>query len=187
LVKELTLLHHGQIAVESVIDQGTCFTLSFPLGKAHLKPEELATDIPLGFRQKIGLQTIERQDNPIVLENISNNSGKPILLIIEDNEDLRYHQQKNFADSYQVLLAKDGLEGLEKAMEVIPDLIVCDIMMPNKNGYEVCSALKADERTSHIPVIYSKPPRLKEKIHKIHSSKKSMKSLKPITAILILA
>ena len=153
LVKELTLLHHGQIAVESVIDQGTCFTLSFPLGKAHLRPEELAVDIPLGFRQKIGMQTIEQNYDPIALETISNDSEKPILLIIEDNEDLRYHQQKSFADSYQVLLAKDGVEGVEKALEVIPDLIVCDIMMPNKNGYEVCAELKADERTSHIPII----------------------------------
>ena len=78
---------------------------------------------------------------------------RPLLLLIEDNEDLLYHYQKTFSKDFNLLSANNGDEGLALAMEHIPDIIICDIMMPGKNGYEVCEILKSDEKTNHIPLI----------------------------------
>jgi len=74
-------------------------------------------------------------------------------LIIEDNEDLLYHQQRSFGETYQLLFAKDGQQGIKLAIEHIPDLVLCDVMMPVMDGYEVCRKLKSNQHTNHIPII----------------------------------
>jgi len=77
----------------------------------------------------------------------------PLTLIVEDNEDVAKYIALCLGEDYKVHHAKDGQEGIDKTLELIPDIIICDVMMPIKDGFEVCSFIKQDERTSHIPVI----------------------------------
>jgi DNA-binding response OmpR family regulator len=79
--------------------------------------------------------------------------AEPLLLIVEDNEEVRRYLCDTFAGQYQVIEAEHGLEGLRKAVEAVPDLVISDLMMPRMDGLELCRHLKMDERTSHIPVI----------------------------------
>ena len=86
-------------------------------------------------------------------KTVVNQNELPLLLVVDDNEDIREYISLNFASQYCVQTAKDGLEGFNKAVESIPDIIVSDIMMPGVDGIEFCRRIKTDEHTSHIPVI----------------------------------
>ena len=155
LVKELTELHKGSVNVESILNQGTCFTLSFPLGKFHFHENEISpilTKLSPTKINKIGEELID--ENSTESSEIKEETNKkPILLFIEDNEDLRFYLHQQFNEKYNIIQAADGHEGLELAYQHIPDIIISDVMMPEKNGYEVCHILKNDERTDHIPII----------------------------------
>jgi YesN/AraC family two-component response regulator len=93
-----------------------------------------------------------KEEQTVVIESSQKNS-KPSLLIVEDNSDVRKYIGIILETYYQIIEAKDGEEGLEKAFECIPDLIISDIMMPKVDGFQLCSKLKTDSRTSHIPII----------------------------------
>ncbi|MEL7121255.1 MAG: response regulator [Bacteroidota bacterium] len=88
-----------------------------------------------------------------IVENGEEDKDKPRLLIVEDNYDMVEVLIANLEDDYEIYATYDGAEGIEKAIAEVPDLIVSDVMMPEKNGYELCDALKQDERTNHIPII----------------------------------
>jgi DNA-binding response OmpR family regulator len=83
--------------------------------------------------------------------NATNNL--PVVLVIEDHEDVRNYVKDTLDKNFTIIAAKDGEEGISKAIEYVPDLIVSDVMMPKKSGFDVCHILKLDEKTSHIPVI----------------------------------
>ncbi len=158
LTKELVELHKGEISVESEEGNGTTFTLRFRLGKAHFKPEEI-TDTAQPeqeyetFIDEAELLVANRAESEISEIEAYAVSDKPIVLVVEDNADVRNYVKDYLHNKYTLIEADNGLDGLNIALEHIPDLILSDIMMPKMNGVELCNKLKNDERTSHIPVI----------------------------------
>lgn len=150
LVKELVEVHGGIIELDSVLQKGSTFTVSLPLKKAEATDSQSEFDV-LSEKSMV-IHDDEFLERPIKYATPQENE-LPLLLIIEDNEDLLYHHKKSFEQQYQLFLARDGISGLALAFQKIPDIIVCDVMMPGKNGYEVCQQLKSDKRTNHIPII----------------------------------
>ncbi len=151
--RELVKLHHGKISVESEPGVGSTFTIYLLLGKEHLKPEEISEPVEPVERVEPVEGITEVQDQGSFKDDDEKEDLKPLLLIVEDNDDLRSYIRSYLVDDYKISEAVDGKEGLEKAIETIPDLVLSDVMMPVMDGIELCRKLKTDERTSHIPVI----------------------------------
>ena len=153
LVKELVDLQGGTIAVESrpaiippqgpYTDGATTFTITLPYERAPYERvnEAIVEQEMVGVYAPVSDNTPDKQ------------SEKPLVLVVEDNTDLRDFIASLLPDSYQVAVAADGLAGLAYAQEHLPDLIVTDIMMPGMDGIALCQTLKADPNTSHIPVM----------------------------------
>ncbi len=156
LVKELVELHHGTIDVKSEIGKGTEFTVRLPLGRAHLKDEEIvaapAVSEPSGDKVP-DVSAQAREEDHEEGESTTPPDARPIVLVVEDNADVRDYMKSYLDTHYQVVEARDGAAGIEKALETVPDLVISDVMMPKKDGYEVCRTLKLDEKTSHVPII----------------------------------
>lgn len=143
LTKELAHLLGGEITVQSQEGNGSSFVLTLPYeaatSDAHSfsKPEQF---IPVSIDDLSATETGRPDD-------------RPLILIVEDNPDLRQFMILSLSEKYQLLGAADGTEGIRLALEQIPSAIITDIMMPERNGYELCETLKADTRSSHIPII----------------------------------
>lgn len=136
----------GTIEVKSKVNEGTEFTVLFPVTSNAPKSKSV--------QAKPTVQTPINNTKPIVTEHpLETNSELPLALIIEDNKDVAHYLQTCLVDKYQTLHAINGFVGIEMALERIPDIIITDVMMPGKDGFEVCAALKSDERTDHIPII----------------------------------
>jgi signal transduction histidine kinase/ligand-binding sensor domain-containing protein/DNA-binding response OmpR family regulator len=148
LVKELVELHHGTITVSSKPEQGSCFTVHFPLGKEHLADTEISEsgEFISTAVMKVSAQSVTLPQ-PIVNEEI------PRVLIVEDNEDLRNYLCLSLRERYNLIESANGQQALERAIQEIPDLILSDLMMPKMDGLELCREIKSNEKTSHIPVI----------------------------------
>jgi DNA-binding response OmpR family regulator/nitrogen-specific signal transduction histidine kinase len=160
LTKELVELHHGEIKVESKFGMGTTFTVFLPLGKDHLAEDEVieaATtedDLDDEMLQEGQIFVPDAVTKMVPGETaIPEENGQPLLLIVEDNADMRAYIKSYLVDDYQVMEASNGKEGAEMAIQYLPDLIVSDLMMPFVDGNEMTQQLKHDERTSHIPII----------------------------------
>ncbi|TKG97293.1 response regulator [Puteibacter caeruleilacunae] len=153
LTKSLVELHKGEISVTSTEGEGTVFCLNLPLGKSLYRSHIVST-----VEQKINREEQYTPDaaKSIVLarEDHSNNEQLPIVLVVEDEPDIRDYLKSVLSEQYQVCTASNGEEGLEKAIKFIPDLIMSDILMPKMNGYELCEKLKANIKTSHIPIVF---------------------------------
>jgi len=150
LVKELVDLHRGSIVAESIASEGTCFTILLPLGKDHLSSDELASTTA---EELSPVQTATLEHTLQEVEEIDAGPSMPKLLVVEDNADLRYYLRSCLSNKYSIVESPDGNDGYQKALELIPDIIVTDLMMPGIDGIELCKKLKADEKTSHIPII----------------------------------
>lgn len=152
LVKEYIELHKGKVEVKSN-DNKTIFSVYLPLGKSHLNENEIIDSEEYEISDDIILPASLTDETIFVEENELEDSNKPIILLIEDNSDLRNMIKDLLEESYKIILAGNGAEGLMLAEEHIPDLILSDIMMPEMDGYEVAKRLKMNEKTDHIPII----------------------------------
>jgi signal transduction histidine kinase/ligand-binding sensor domain-containing protein/DNA-binding response OmpR family regulator len=156
LTKELVDLHKGKIEVESEESKGTKFIISIPLGKEHLLPEEISKKEIEYTEEKLIVEPeddITQKGEPKIDIELFEKETLPLLLIVEDNSDVRKYIEDNLTKEFRTLEAVDGEDGWEKAIEQTPDLIISDVMMPKMDGFRLCEKLKTDERTSHIPVI----------------------------------
>ncbi len=156
LTKEMVLLHHGKINVDSNPGKGSCFTIVLPLGKDHYDKKNILKAIEkIEEKKKSETQTTGKVQEPHKAgqNDNTNQLDSSILLIVEDNADVRLFLKSNLQNDYQIIEASNGQEGFEKALKVIPDIILTDIMMPVMDGLELCKKVKNEIATSHIPVI----------------------------------
>lgn len=157
LSKELIQLHKGQISVQSEKWRGTTFEIQLPLGNAHLQKEEMID------RENEPSVTYEHEKfytEEIVSHPIPENEEQRIIkekeytiLIVEDNADLREFLVRKLSTEYEVFQAENGQMALQLAFDIIPDLIICDVVIPGKDGIALTNIIKSDIRTSHIPII----------------------------------
>jgi signal transduction histidine kinase/DNA-binding response OmpR family regulator len=149
LVKELVTLSHGHISVENTSNNSVAFKVSLPILKAQFKPDEITDEIyePAIVESKNTLVETDSQEDKIIDEDL------PILLIVDDHEDIRNFIKSAFKNNYHIIEASNGEIGVEKALELIPDIIISDVMMPKLDGFQLSETLKKDERTCHIPII----------------------------------
>ncbi len=146
LVKELVALMEGEISVESKLEKGSIFTLTLPI--RNEAPIQASNDVS----HQIEVKAKTYQAAELELTKASDESLQH-LLIVEDNHDVLQYLITCLDTQYKITVARDGEEGVAKALEQIPDIIISDVMMPKKNGFELCSLLKQDQQTSHIPVV----------------------------------
>ncbi|MBD2705245.1 response regulator [Spirosoma sp. BT702] len=144
-VRELAELMGGNVSVTSLPSQGSTFTVRLPLASVLPSTEVLSQvhTTPLTMETEPPSQSPTPSATP----------QRPVLLVVEDNAELRSYLVSQLSTHYEVLVAGDGRVGLQQALQHIPDLIVSDVMMPHMDGFALIGALKADLRTSHIPII----------------------------------
>ncbi|PIB34314.1 hypothetical protein BFP72_02160 [Reichenbachiella sp. 5M10] len=158
LTKELVELHHGHIEFRSSENEGTSFEVHLFKGKAQFDAEDFDDLEDVTVVQNRENQGRYEAEEPVIQagtfgEVEEENKKLPLVLIVEDNSDILQYIKSILDSEYRVIEAEDGLQGVERAKEQIPDLIISDIMMPGKDGIELCKDIKSDEKTSHIPVI----------------------------------
>jgi len=152
LTKRLVELHHGLIEVANSALGGACFIVHFPIGDKHLTVDDIdgqyqsSEDIQ-GYLKQKGASEESR------IAGIEDKKKQPTLLIVEDNKEVRAFITNCLNSTYNIVQAVDGKEGYDKAVMIMPDLIISDVMMPKMDGISLCSKLKTEFHTSHIPVI----------------------------------
>ncbi|MBK0382352.1 response regulator [Pedobacter sp. SD-b] len=153
LSKSIAKMHHGDLFLENDAEN-TSFCLSLKIGKEHYKPEEINQNFNVDDSALYQLQSevdaIIYQQNPKKGSIVSN---QPLVLVVDDNPEVKDFIVKTLGRYYQVITTNDGLEALGIALEKIPDVIVSDVMMPKMDGFEFCAKIKTDVRTRHIPVV----------------------------------
>lgn len=157
LVKELVELHKAVIKVDSKEGEGSCFTVEFLKGREHYGADT-------EFILSDGIEYSVDEENRLVASNVQHETDdeneevvlteeKKSMLIVEDNLELRSFLRTIFSAQYQILEASNGVEGLKKAAQFLPDMIVSDVMMPEMDGVEMTKQLRESVTTSHIPIV----------------------------------
>lgn len=148
LTKGLVQLHHGSIEVASIPNSETKFTILIPIDRHAYQDEEIM-ESPFVSDD----ESVFGADAPDISQEIDEDSESPVILVVEDNDELRKYVGLELRSQFNVLEAKDGLQGKALAVEKCPDLIISDILMPNMSGTELCAEIKTNLKTSHIPFI----------------------------------
>lgn len=144
LAKAFVELHGGTISVESIVGKGSVFTVKLPIRHVAESTAEHEKSISAADVD-VELDTPETE--------ISMNPDKPIVLVIDDNSDIRSMVGQLLNNEYNIITASNGKEGVRMAARYVPDLIICDVMMPLMDGMECCRRIKSEVTTSHIPVL----------------------------------
>lgn len=149
LTKELVKLLEGRIEVESQEGKGTKFMVWLPIRRSAPKKNQMLTTA-----HTLPFTGSDVKEMTSFLPGGQNEADdRPLALLIEDNKDVVNYLKACLQNTYQVEIATNGQQGIKKALEIGPDIVISDIMMPEKDGFEVCATLKRDERSSHIPII----------------------------------
>ncbi len=159
LSKSIVELHSGSLTAQSGItdnepENKTVFSVLLPKGKAHFIEEEIISINPTFPVADLNLSTnliSENNENQIIIPLTS--TKKNTILLVEDNPEIRSFIKSDLYIQYEIVECENGKQGLETALQLLPDLIISDVMMPEMDGYMLCHHLKTDERTNHIPVI----------------------------------
>ena len=163
LVRELVLLHGGTVTVESEVGRGTEFVVTLRKGQGHLRREDVAegegedADAEPGQGTMLELAAVASDNLPVEHATTASGApapeGAPLILIVDDNPDIRAYVAFALRTRFRTAEARDGEEGLEQARALRPELIISDIMMPKMDGNELCSRLKSEAALCHIPII----------------------------------
>ncbi len=148
-VKELVSLMKGNILLESELGKGTVVKVYLPITTDAPAITETSTSRFNLAENKKDIEGALKTKRALLPEE----ETKPLVLLVEDNWDVLEYVKGILDKNYEVAIARDGQEGIDKALELIPDLIISDVMMPLKTGFELTDELKNDERSSHIPII----------------------------------
>jgi len=153
LSKELVELHHGKISAKNNADKGLTVSIELKTGNEHLKRDQVVfvdlPELPHELEETLEELLIHSPQQA----EYHHNSNIPLVLLVEDNKDLRTFLNTQLSEFYRVEVAENGEEGLQKALKCLPDLILSDVMMPKMDGIQMLDRLKNDSRTSHIPVV----------------------------------
>ncbi|NQU51020.1 MAG: response regulator [Bacteroidetes bacterium] len=153
IAKKYIELHHGSITVYSAQGKGSSFVVHIPLSKNHF-----GDDIKLEERQLVDTELLTSsigEYSPVTYNTVdtSEDRQKPLLLLIEDDKNLRLYLKDILSEQYRIVGTDNSKKGKELAISKHPELIVCDVMLPDNNGFEFCEQIKKEFSTSHIPVI----------------------------------
>jgi len=148
LVKSITEAHHGSVKVTDSPINGATFSINIPLNTSKTTVNE---NTPKG--SQVVLPVLSNVLSPTDISNTNTKTGKPVLLIVEDNADMRNFLETNFNSEYVVLTANDGIEALEQLKKTEVNLIISDLMMPRMDGLEFCKAIRSNILLSHIPFV----------------------------------
>ena len=144
LTHELVKVLKGTIEVSSEIGKGTSFYVRLPITAKAQATSAVESE---------NVQKRSSETENLPLQNPAISSELPLALVVEDNTEIAQYLQICLDSKYQVAIAENGQLGIEIALETIPDIIISDVMMPEKDGFELCETLKEDPRTSHVPII----------------------------------
>ena len=176
LVKSFVELHHGEVWVESELGKGSDFIVEIPREQVdkslviHMEDEDVDNSVSNSNsdnKNVVNESVLQYIDDGVrkcgkVQQLVSENTNKPTVLVIDDNNDIRQYEHTLLQDDYIVMEAVDGKEGLEIAKKEVPDLVICDVMMPVMDGLEFTEQLNTNKATSHIPVIMLTAKNLEE-------------------------
>ncbi|WP_407427477.1 two-component regulator propeller domain-containing protein [Arcticibacter sp.] len=159
ITKEFVKMHGGSISVISEQSKGSCFVINFPFVSEKFAEKTVDSLVAsVAAEQQLNDDILEPQNEIAVIEDVAESGvsasvDMPTVLLVEDNDDFRFYLKDNLKSFYRVYEASNGKEGWQKALAHHPQIIVSDISMPFMDGIELCNKVKADKRTSHIPII----------------------------------